>query len=491
VSCGRRTARTSGALLAFGALAVCFDAPVRTYLADQHYQSHFLFLWAFFAAALWRSGRGSIAWRAPRGPRRACGLASATLGVSLLHVGLATGSSTVQRAALVATFAAWALLAAASWSARRCLGYAAFAVLCFGVPYSAYYQLAALLRAATAWVLTVVPRVLPVPFTVEGLELRFPDYRLAITEDCSGFNQLVTFFGLAFLAVLTGCSGARRVLGLFALGAALACAANLARVLGFAALVSAGWHEAIDDDALHAAIGFSIYAPFILCFVLVIAKTHRDRVAARPAIAAAGFPVIALLVPLLAVRALHWAEPETDPTPPPYFTELAPPPGYELVMRAPSEAHERAVYDTPWLINASFARGADGFELFAFLTRSRRHLAVHQIANCLDAAGEVVVYGPPVEIAGRTFWSLELRGRDAVRHGYFAFWVDGRDADDSLSTQLAVFAQRLRGLREVGLTRILLPGPLVLPPPPGDLEILGTRARQLAAARPTAAAVAD
>jgi hypothetical protein len=162
------------------------------------------------------------------------------------------------------------------------------------------------------------------------------------------------------------------------------------------------------------------------------------------------------------------------------------PPGYVLLRRAPTEPLERATYDTPWLCNASFAR-PDGaaFELFAYLTRSRRHLAVHQTSHCLEVPGTRVVYGPPVTVLGRTFWTLELLGERSRQHGYFAFWVDGEDCDDKLGTQLRVFWRRLRGagVAEVGLTRMLLPGPLVLPLPAADRELLEWRARQLDAAR--------
>ena len=45
------------ALVAAGVLLAYWQA-LGAYLLDQHYQEHFVYLWAFLALALWRSLRG-------------------------------------------------------------------------------------------------------------------------------------------------------------------------------------------------------------------------------------------------------------------------------------------------------------------------------------------------------------------------------------------------------------------------------------------------
>lgn len=463
------------------ALAFCFHQCVLAYAEDHYYQSHFVFLWAFFFAALYKAGRGRVGHRLIGGVRSTAGICVGLLALGVLHVGLLTGSSTAQRFALVLTFAAWALLAARGWSARRCLGYAAFATLCFGVPYSAYFQLTDAFRRSFVSLLEVAPAFLPLDYHVEGMALQFRHYRLDITPDCSGFNQMVTFLGLAFLGSLTGDSSRGRVLGLFAVGIALAYLSNLARLLVFATFVAFGQYRVVENPDLHAAMGFAAYAPFILLFIHLILRTHRPLPFLSPARDGRGIPLVALLLPFVLLRVAHVAEPEVDRTPPEFMAGLSEPPGYELAQRAESEQHERDTYATPWLLNASFAdpESSEHFELFAYLTRSRSHLAVHQVSNCLECDGAEVRYGPPVEVGGRTFWTLELRDEGATRHGYFAFWVDGRDMNDRLGTQLEVMGRRLSGLREVGLTRFLMPGPLTFPISARDRELLEWRAGQL------------
>ena len=465
------------------ALALCFHECVLAYVEDHHYQSHFVFLWAFFAAALYKAGRGAVEQRLSGGIRTAGGLACGAFGLAVLYVGYATGSSTAQRLALVFTFAAWSLLAVRGWSTWRCVGYAAFALLCFGVPYSAYFQFTNVFRHSFVSLLEAVPPFLPLDYRVDGHALQFPHYRLEITGDCSGFNQLVTFLGMAFLGSLTGKSSGMRVCGLFLVGALLAYVSNFARLLVFATLVAFGQFQAVDNEAMHAAIGFAAYAPFILLFIAVILRTHRPLPAApTPATRARGVPLLALLIPFLALRLAFSAEPEIDTSRPEYVAALAQPPGYRLLQRATSEDHEREVYATPWLVNASYRAdsGEGDFELFAYLTRSRRHLAVHQVSNCLETAGTEVVYGPSVEVDGRTFWTIELRG-ERPQHGYFSFWIDGLDADDKMGTQIDVMRRRLTGLREVGLTRFLMPGPLQFPIPESDRQLLRWRAGHLRA----------
>lgn len=477
-------------------LAYCFHEPVLAYAADQHYQSHFVFLWVFFAAAMIKVGRGRVTPRVAWNRRSVAGAALGLMALGVLHVGLLTGSSTAQRLALVCAFTAGLLLLVVGWSTRRCLGMGGFMLLCFGVPYSAYFALTRVFRQSFVDVLAALPDFTPLQYEVSGLTVHFASYTLAITADCSGFNQLVTFLGLAFLGCLTARTSPRRAVGLFALGAALAYASNLVRIVAFLALIAAGQHQFIDQPQLHAAAGFIAYAPFILFFVWVILRTHRPvpRDSALAAGARVGLPAWALLVPLLAVRALHLAEPEMSASEPRYMASLEQPPvGYHRWHHAPSEEHEKGVYGTPWLENATYGSAAgEPFELFAYLTRDRRHLAVHQVSHCLDVPGTEVRYGPSVEVAGRRFWSLELVGQDSHWHGFYAFWIDGEDRDDSWRTQVEVLWRRLAGggVTEVGMTRLLRPGPLEWPLPEADRALLTWRARQLQAlgSEPTPAA---
>ena len=471
-----------------GLLFFCFHDPVLAYLQDHYYQSHFLFLWAFFIAALYKAGRGQIAASLTGGGRTRCGLGAGVLALAVLHAGLVTGSSTVQRLSLVLAFTSWALIAAKGWSVWRCGGYAAFAMLCFGLPYSVYFKLTNVFRATFMEMLEFLGSVLPLGYRAEGATLFVGNYPLAVTEDCSGFNQLVTFIGLAMLGTLTGRSGARRVALLFTLAIALAYLSNLARMFAFVGAAHLGWTSVIEEPTPHSLLGFFVYAPFVLAFIWVVLKTHKPlppserpsaevSKAGEPGSARRAIPVAALVAPFVIVRLLHLGELPVDSTPPAFFADLQAPPGYELVERADSEDREREVYDTPWLMNAAFVGPAgESFEMFSYLTRSRRHLAVHQISNCLEAPGSRVAYGPVVEVQGRRFWSLEVISEGERQHGYFSFVVDGEDHDDKFGTQLEVFGQRLfGGVREVGLTRFLMPGPLVLPIPAADRAILSWR----------------
>ena len=478
-------ARVTIACLALAAVGFCFHAPVVTYVSDHHYQSHFLFLWAFFAAALIKTGRGRFAARICRGPRGVAGSVLAVLALALFHAGLVTGSSTAQRLAVVVTFVALLLLVAVGWSPRRCLGWGAFALMCFGVPYSAYFALTRIFRQSFMFVLEALPRFTPLQYEVQGLALHFDGYHLSITPDCSGFNQLVTFFGLAFLGSLTARPALRRTALLFVVGAVLAYASNVARIVGFVVLVGLEQYQFIEDPDLHSVVGFVAYAPFILGFIWLILRTHTPT-ASRPRgegeAELTRLPAVALLVPFVALRLLHLAEPEVSTQEPRFMVGVDAPPGYQMLRRSPSEGLERDTYETPWLLNAAFGGpGRPAFELFSYLTRSRRHLAVHQISHCLDVPGTEVVYGDPIEVAGRTFWTLELISENSWYHGYFAFWVDGEDFDDQFGTQLEVFSRRLLGggVQEVGLTRFLMPGPLQRPLSAADRALLAWRAGQL------------
>lgn len=483
-----RTARLWG-FAGAAMVLLAFSASLLAYAQDTYYQSHFVFLWVFFAAAIWKAGRAHLRWRVSLASLRdAAGFGAWILALGLLHVGLVTGSSTAQRLALSVTFLAFGLLALRGWGTARCFAYAAFAVLCFGLPYSAYYELTERFRSSFMFLLEALGNTGLFDYRVEGVVLVFPHYRLAITPDCSGFNQLITFLGLAFLGTLTGRPSLRRALLLFCAGAVLAYVSNLFRVLVFVVCVACGQTTVIENENLHAIVGFIAYAPFILAFLWLILRTHRPRAAAAaPAQTRRRLPIGALAVPFLLVWLADHAQPPPSGEPPAYMEGVLAPPGHAVVARAHTEEWESSAYDTPWLVNARFAASdkSGSFELFAYLTRSRGHLAVHQISNCLSVPGFDVVYGPPVVVEGRTFWSVDLIGKGKRYHGYYAFWVDGEDCDDSLATQLRVFAKRLSsGLEEVGLTRFLLQGPLPETPSAYGRALLGWRARQLNAIAP-------
>lgn len=468
-------------------LVVAFSSALLAYAHDTYYQSHFVFLWLFFGAAVFRAGRSDLCLRVGCSSwRDAAGLIVALAALGMLYVGLLTGSSTAQRLGLVGAFLAVGLLALRGWTVTRCLLFALFALLCFGVPYSTYHALTDRFRSSFMFLLEAMGPLLG--YRADGVVLVFADYRLAITPDCSGFNQLVTFFGLAFLGTLTGRTTARRALLLFVVATVLAYASNLFRVLVFVVGVACGQHALIENEDLHAAVGFVAYAPFIVGFIALILRTHRPLPAPAAPLPRGRrrLPLGLLALPFLGLWGVDQLRPPPYDEPPDYTAGLQQPPGYRIAARASTEAWERDAYDTPWLVNARFAAvdGSGSFELFAYLTRSRSHLAVHQISNCLAVPGYEVVYGPPVVVDGRTFWSLELTGKQQRYHGYFAFWVDGEDRDDSLATQLHVFRKRLLGgVREVGLTRFLLPGPLAAELPARDRALLAWRAAQLNALR--------
>ena len=316
-------------------IALSFSASLLAYGRDTYYQSHFVFLWLFFGAALWKAGRGRVAWRVGmRGARDVAGFGAVLVALGLLWVGLVTGSSTAQRLGLVAVFAAFGLLAMPAWSARRTLAYAAFAVLCFGLPYSAYFSLTEQFRGSFMFLLDALGGWLG--YQTEGVVLVFPHYRLSITPDCSGFNQLITFFGLASLGSLTGRTTWRRLALLFGAGALLAYASNLFRVVVFVICVSMRQYAVIEDDSLHATVGFIAYAPFILGFLWLILRTHRDLPATAPAFAAAGrrVPIGALALPFVAMWVLYQFEQPPSGEAPAYTAGLLEPPGYVIAERA-------------------------------------------------------------------------------------------------------------------------------------------------------------
>lgn len=466
-----------------GLLLAAFADAVADYLADPHYRGHFLFLWVFFGAALFRCGRHAFVGRAPLDRRGVLALWMLLAAVLLQWAGLATGSGTVQRLALVAAAGALLVLAGRGFTLGRCAALTAFAIWCFGVPFSVYFGLTRLFRNAYVALLQALPTLLPLDYRIDGATLHYGGYALAITQDCSGFNQVVTFVGLAFVGALTGRAGARRVVLLFVAAIGFALTANLTRLLVFVVLVGRGVTAAVDDPSLHQLVGFVALSPFVLAFIALILRTHRPLRLPRARPVGGGLPVIAAVLPFVVLRALFGALPPPAPLArPDYVTALQTPPGFHLQRHADSEELERRTYDTPWVLNATFA-GDDGLqmEVFAYLTSSRQHLNVHRIANCLDVPGTEVRYGPAIEIDGRTFWSVQLDGEQPW-HGFYSFWVDGADRSDGIGTQVGVFVQRLTGgARVVGLTRLLLPGALRMPLPPAERDLLRWRASQLAA----------
>lgn len=471
---------------ALACLAVHFAPAVAGYARDNHYQSHFLFLWVFVAIAWWRGGGPGFPERLGGlgRARDAAGWTALALAVLLDYCGLLTGSSTIQRLALVATVTGIAVLGCARWSTRRCLAWSAFLVLCFGVPYSAYFQVTNVFRSGYLWLLGVPSRLGLLDYEVDGASLLFPHYRLDIVEDCSGFTQLITFVGLATAGALVGAPRTGRIVLLFAAAAGGAVLANGFRLLVFVLLVAAGHTEAIDEPWLHETLGFATYLPFVLGMVWLILHTHR-RCPPREPLPRSGrsLPTWCAALPLLAVWLAVPGEPPPDLGPPAFLAGVDAPPGYRLELVAPNEVAERDGYGTPWLVNRRFVATSGperSLEVFAYLTRSRAHLNVHQISNCLEVPGEDFRYGPAIEVGGRTFWTFEIQGGSEAWHGYYAFHVDGQDCDDKIGTKWDVFLRRLRGhAREVGLTRFLMPGPLRVPIPPDDQAVLAWRAKQL------------
>jgi hypothetical protein len=154
-------------------------------------------------------------------------------------------------------------------------------------------------------------------------------------------------------------------------------------------------------------------------------------------------------------------------------------------VRGPSEAEDQVSYGTRWLVNARF-RAADGasFDLLHYATRSRSHLHVHKIVNCLGVEDRRVRYLPPVIVDGRSWWPIALDDDDPARaaHVYFAFEVGGRRLDDSVATQFAVFWRRLLGGSwEVRLSRVMLPGALPAEPTDYERTVLGWLGRETGA----------
>jgi len=481
--------RVRGALVAcvaFVALAFTFRRALLTYAKDSFYQSHFLFLWILFAAALIRS-----TWAGPttrldvRDRRHRVGIAIGVLAFLTYCVSARTGSSTVERIALVLSFTAFATFALRQWSAWRCAGYAAFALLCFGVPYSVYHPLTKQFRDSFVALLRRWQVLSGQPFKVDGYNVVFPDFSIAITEDCSGLNQVVFFLALAFLGSLSGRARPGRTFFLFVSALLLAYASNLVRVLVFITLAHHSQLQFFDSGWRHELMGVVVYAPFIFAFVGLILWTHRPRPPPTlPAPVVAGPSLAWLIAPFLVVAIVSTLPATQEPRDAErWIAEIAQVPDWRLVRHSPTEAVEQDLYDTPCLLNAAF-EAVDGsretVQIFSYVTSSTNQLAVHQVKNCIERSTSVVRYGPRVPISGRSFWTIESVDPEISLHGYFAFTIDGEDLDDSMQTSSKVLWRRVLGRApDVEFMRILFPGPLPAELPERERAILQWRAQLL------------
>lgn len=466
----------TAAVIAACLLWVFWDG-LRGYLVDQHYQEHFVYLWCFVALALRRTLHGPYRSRFTLCDRRDLTGALLALTATLtLALALASGSSTLMRFALVLLVTGLSVLAVTSWSVSRCFMHGALLQLCFGVPYSFYFPLTNKLRWGVLEALRLPTEWGLADYRVQDNIVRFDHYELAITADCSGVGQLLTFAGIAALGVLVSAPSARRAAGIFALAVALAWLSNLARVSVFVLLVGAGWTGAVDDPAWHSGVGFAVFLPFVAALVAAILRTHRPLPAPASGEHQAGrWPVAALLVPVVTVHLLFSRAAGTNPEPP-YFAALSSPPGHELVVVAPSQDSDRITYETPWLIGARFQRddGA-GFDLLHYSTRSRSHLCIHKVADCLTDHGHTANYAPAVNVNDRRWWPVAFEGTSdaSAYHAYYCFEVAGRRRDDSVWTQLeAIYRRAVEGNWEVRLTRVVMPGPLPSQPSAYASEVL-------------------
>jgi exosortase/archaeosortase family protein len=457
-------------------LAWTYRLPVQGYLRDQHYQEHFVYLWLFFALALSRSLRGPFRWRFdPAHPRDRAALALALGAGLLLWASAAGGSSTGQRSSLVLLLLAVALCSVPAWSWRRCVMHCLLVLLCFGAPYSLYFPLTKQLQWGVATLVGLPAHLGLVDYRMDGHVVVFPHYQLAITADCSGIGQLLTFLGIVALGVLSSAPNRPRTLAMVAAAVALAWASNAARVAVFVLLVGCGWTAAIDNPTLHAGLGFAVFLPFVATLVWLLLRSHTPLQRHGSIETSAGrFRVLWLAIPTLVAGVLTGDDGRPLPEPA-HFAALATPPGHQLVVRAPSEASDRHAYGTEWLVNARFAASdSTWFDLFHYATRSRSHLCVHKVADCLYAPGAELRYAAPVEVAGLPWWRLAIDAEGTEsRHVYFAFEVGEARGDDSWHTALQVFGQRLLGrCDEVRLWRLTFPGRLPEVPTPHEEQLL-------------------
>jgi exosortase len=467
------------AALAAAALVWSFRGAIESYLRDQHYQEHFLYLWVFFGLALTRSLRPPFRSRySLTDSRDRLGLAMVASAWLLFAASQAVGSSTLERGALVCFLTGCSTLAVPGWRVRRCVAFGLLMQFCFGLPYAVYFPLTAHLQWGVAQFVALPARLGLADYVVRSPVVLFPDYQLVITPDCSGLGQLLTFVGIAALGLLTGRSGWRRCVWLLVVAGLLAWVSNLARVGMFVCFVAVGWTASVDDPTWHAILGFLVFLPFVTLLIGIILKTHVALPVGGPVVVSPGrWRVAWLVAPMLGIQlALAHGEEVVFPAPD-YFARIERPPTHRLELHGPTEAEDRISYGTNWLLNARF-RAADGgyFDLFHYATRSRSHLCVHKIVACLGVQDRRVRYEPAVQIAGRSWWRIDIAADDPAlcQHVYFAFEVGGRRMDDSPSTQLAVFWRRLLGSSwEVRLTRVMMPGPLPPVPDAQELAVLG------------------
>ncbi|MCA8965284.1 MAG: archaeosortase/exosortase family protein [Planctomycetes bacterium] len=457
-------------------LAWVYRVPVSAYLRDQHYQEHFVFLWAFFALALWRTLRGPFRRRIGVRGRDALAVSSAALAGLTLWTSFAGGSGTGQRLSLALCLLAFALACVPRWTGRRCLMHALLFVLCFGVPYSVYFPVTSQLQWGVAGIIGLPAAMGCSSYEMVGHVVMFPHYQLVITADCSGIGQLLSFLGIAALGALSSAPNRRRTLLVFGVACALAWLSNLVRVGAFVLLVGCGYTKAVDDPVLHAAIGLLVFMPFVIGLVALILRTHVPYPTSQlPAMSAAPgrIPAAWLLAPVV-VASLSAGGERATPMPA-YWPQVSSPPGHTLAAHAPSEELDRSAYVTPWLINARFeAPSGRSFDLLHYVTESRSHLCVHKVANCLQAPEAQLRYEESVLVAGRRWWRLAIDAGELSSHVYFAFEVAGQRCDDSWTTSWRVFVSRLFGRDgAVRLTRVTFPGALPAAPDAYEAGVLG------------------
>lgn len=477
------------AALIAAALLWVYWAGLESYLADQHYQEHFAYLWCFVALTLWRTLKGPFRRRfGLRGTRDVFAVALVAAASLLLLVSKTVGSSTGTRTSLAILLTGFAVVTLSRWSVARCLQHGGLLLLCFGLPYSFYFPLTNHLRWGVSWVIGLPAKLGWANYEVVGTLVKFPHYQLEVTADCSGVGQLLTFVGIAVLGGLSSAGGPRRSLSMLALAILLAWLSNLARVTLFVALVGFGWTGSVDNPTWHSIIGFLVFLPFAVVLVGVLLKTHQPpRTDYEVRIKPGRVHVAWLAAPALLVQVL--ADPTVEELQEPaYFAALQEPPGHELAMIAPSQEYDRAAYDTPWLVSARFQRSdAEFFDLLHFRTRTQTQLGIHQVSNCLYRPEQRVRYEPPVTIDGKQWWRISLDVRDEAQswHVYFAFEIGGERYDDSFQTQVATaLARTLRGDWEVALTRVMFKGSLPEAPTGYEQEVLSWLGQQIGGQAP-------
>ena len=452
------------AALVAAAVLWAYWPAITSYLGDQHYQEHFAYLWCFVALTLWHSLKGPYRSKFDFGKKRdLIGFGLVALSSLMLLLAVVVGSSTAMRFSLVALLTGLSVLVVIRWSVMRCLMHGALLQLCFGIPYSFYFPLTNKLRWGVSSVVGLPAKLGLVGYQMDGTIVRFPHYELEITSDCSGIGQLLTFGGIAALGVLSSTSSTTRTICVLVLAVALAWASNVARVAMFVMLVGLGWTESIDNETLHSGIGFAVFLPFVVTLVAVLIKTHRPLEEKEITPSAGRWGVAWALVPTILVKLA--ISPDVPPLrEPSYFNALSAPPDHRLVMYAQTQDNDKQTYETPWLISARFARADQQFfDLFHYQTRSRGHLCVHQVANCLTQPGQSITYGEPVTVAGKEWWPIALDRSDPAQswHVYYAFVIDGERRDDSMSSQFAaLIARAFRDSWDIQLTRVMFPGPL-------------------------------